>query len=50
MIHDYNIGVKLSSYHPARWCLETYRKFDQEPSEVFGCGFGTKEYHERGSI
>lgn len=39
--------LELSPFHPARWYLETYRKFDlQRLTHMFRCGFCTKEYKE----
>ncbi len=39
--------LELSPFHPARWYLETYRKFDmQRLTDMFRCGFCTKEYPE----
>lgn len=37
--------LDLPEYHPARWYLEKYRKFDLKVlTEMFRCGFCTKEY------
>lgn len=37
----------LAPDHPARWYLETYRKFDlQRLTDMFRCGFCTKEFPE----
>jgi hypothetical protein len=39
--------LELDPSHPARWYLETYRKFDlQRLTDMFRCGFCTKEYTE----
>ena len=39
--------LDLPTDHPARWYLETYRKFDlQRLTDMFRCGFCTKEYPE----
>lgn len=39
--------LDLHPFHPARWYLETYRKFDlQRLTEMFRCGFCTQEYKE----
>lgn len=39
--------LDLPSYHPARWYLETYRKFNlQCLADMFRCGFCRKEYPE----
>lgn len=39
--------LELDPMHPARWYLESYRKFDlQRLTDMFRCGFCTKEYPE----
>jgi hypothetical protein len=39
--------LDLSPFHPGRWYLETYRRFDlQRLTDMFRCGFCTKEYPE----
>jgi hypothetical protein len=39
--------LDLAPDHPARWYLETYRKFDlQRLTDMFRCGFCTKEFPE----
>ncbi len=39
--------LDLSPFHPARWYLETQRKFDmQRLTDMFRCGFCTKEFKE----
>jgi hypothetical protein len=38
---------ELSPYHPARWYMETYRKFDiKRLEELYRCGFCIKEHPE----
>jgi hypothetical protein len=38
---------ELSPFHPARWYMETYRKFDlKRLEELYRCGFCVKEYPE----
>lgn len=39
--------LELDPVHPARWYLESYRKFDlQRLTDMFRCGFCTKEFTE----
>lgn len=39
--------LDLPPEHPARWYLETYRKFDlQRLTDMFRCGYCTQEYQE----
>ena len=39
--------LDLPEFHPARWYLETYRRFDlQRLTDMFRCGFCTEEYPE----
>jgi hypothetical protein len=38
---------ELSPFHPARWYMETYRRFDiKRLEELYRCGFCIKEYPE----